>query len=203
MSYCLVDEERQERASLYALGALSQHEARSFEEHLQEGCEACEAELAEFGEVVGQLAYGAPDAAPRPEARGKLLARLNAETEKTPPTTPANAQDDSAYVVVRADEGQWQQMCAGIIFKQLFADAERQTVTTLIRMEPGAHMPMHRHLGIEECYVIEGDVHANNETLKAGDYTCAMEGSVHRPISTVNGALLLIVGPERHDFSVQ
>lgn len=203
MSYCLVEEEMQERASLYALGALSQHEARNFEEHLKEGCAACEAELSEFDTVVGKLAYGVPGAAPRAEARAKLLARLNAETEKTPPATPTKAQDDSAYLVVRADEGEWQQMCAGIIFKQLFADAERKTVTTLIRMQPGAHMPTHRHLGIEECYVIEGDVQANHETLRAGDYTCAMEGSVHLPISTVNGALLLIVGPERHEFLSQ
>ena len=70
-------------------------------------------------------------------------------------------------------------------------------------MQPGSHIPMHRHRGIEECYVIEGDVYANNETLSAGDYTCAMEGSIHHAISTVDGALLLIVSPESYEVISQ
>ncbi|HEY0546958.1 MAG TPA: cupin domain-containing protein [Pyrinomonadaceae bacterium] len=199
MNHSWLEEETAERASLYALGAMSQHEARSFEEHLAEGCETCSTELSEFEAVMTKLALAAPEAAPRAEAREKLLSRLSAEEEQTPPA-PASAQhDDSHPLIVRADEGRWHKMCAGVIFKQLFKDATRQTVTSLVKLEPGAYIPMHRHRGIEECYVIEGDVFANNEALKAGDYTCAMEGSIHHPISTLNGALLLIVAPESYE----
>ncbi len=53
-----------ERAALYALGALSQHEARAFEEHLSEGCPSCAADLRDFERVVEGLAFGAPPAAP-------------------------------------------------------------------------------------------------------------------------------------------
>jgi anti-sigma factor ChrR (cupin superfamily) len=202
MNHSLMEEELEERASLYALGALNQHEARSFEEHLAEGCEACATELSGFEAVVTNLAYGAPDAAPPASAREKLLARLGEETEPTPPA--ANSQHDASQpLVVRAGEGQWHEMCAGVIFKQLFADAARNTVTSLVRMQPGSQIPMHRHRGIEECYVIEGDVFASNETLRAGDYTCAMEGSIHHPISTLNGALLLLVSPESYEVLSQ
>jgi anti-sigma factor ChrR (cupin superfamily) len=202
MSHSLQEEEFKERASLYALGALNQHEARSFEEHLAEGCEACASELSGFEAVVTNLAYGSPDAMPPASAREKLLARLAKETEPTPPAT-SSGHDISQPLVVRADEGRWHPMCAGVIFKQLFVDATRKTVTSLVRMQPGSQIPMHRHRGIEECYVIEGDVYANNETLGAGDYTCAMEGSIHHAISTVDGALLLIVSPESYEVLSQ
>jgi anti-sigma factor RsiW len=63
------DEEMMERASLYALGALSQWEARAFEEHLSEGCERCEAELRGFEAVTESLAHGVTDAQPPARAR--------------------------------------------------------------------------------------------------------------------------------------
>ncbi len=198
MKHGLAEEESEESAALYALGALSQHEARAFEEHLAEGCEACETELREFEKTVTQLAFDAPEAMPPQGAREKLLARLAAETEPTP-SAPTSGNDVAQPVTVRADEGDWYKLCAGVLFKQLFVDPTRNTVTTLLKLEPGARMPMHRHRGIEECYVVAGDVFTNNQNLKAGDYTCAMEGSIHHPISTTGGALLLIVAPESYE----
>ena len=54
----------QERAALYALGALSQHEARSFEVHLREGCPACQTEISRYESVMGELGLAAPAATP-------------------------------------------------------------------------------------------------------------------------------------------
>jgi predicted ChrR family anti-sigma factor len=195
MNHGIADQEMEERASLYALGALSQQETRAFDEHLAEGCEVCKAHLKGFESVTNMLAYDADKMSPSNGVRERLMARLSDEAALAE-SEPTLEYDDASPVVVRADEGEWQQMCAGVLFKQLFVDAERKTVTSLLKLAPGAHLPMHRHLGLEECYVIEGDVSANDETLTAGDYTCAMEGSIHHPISTVNGALVLIVGPE-------
>lgn len=199
MNHSWLEEETEERAALHALGALGQHEARSFEEHLAEGCETCLAAASDFEAVVSKLAFAAPEAAPQASARDKLLSRLSAEDEPTTPAPTSAQHDNSQPLIVRADEGRWHKMCAGVIFKQLFKDATRNTVTSLVKLEPGAYIPMHRHQGIEECYVIEGDVFANNETLNAGDYTCAMEGSIHHAISTTGGALILIVGPESYE----
>ncbi len=200
MKHGMVEEETQECAALYALGALSQHEARAFDDHLAEGCEACEAELKGFEAVVSTLVYDACEATPPPTAREKLLARLAETKDARPPVATQPAQDAASQtVIVRAGEGEWQIMSEGVLFKQLFVDPTRNTVTTLVRMQPGSRIPKHRHRGIEECYVIEGDACTNNETLNAGDYTCAMAGSVHHPISSVNGALLLLVSPESYE----
>ena len=66
MKHELDAEEYQEKAALYALGALSQHEARAFERHLAEGCSSCEAELIQFEEVTGELSFDAPAVLPLP-----------------------------------------------------------------------------------------------------------------------------------------
>ncbi len=92
--------EVQETAALYALGALSQHDARAFEGHLKEGCGACSAELKRFQGVVGCLGLTAFDADPPVYLRELLVARVEhsvpaatAETvapaEKKPPARSA------------------------------------------------------------------------------------------------------------------
>ncbi len=83
MKHELDAEEYQERAALYALGALSQHEARAFERHLAEGCSSCEADLVQFEEVTGTLSLDAPPAAPPAYLRDVLLARIDKEV-RTP-----------------------------------------------------------------------------------------------------------------------
>jgi anti-sigma-K factor RskA len=67
-----LDNQVQETAALYALGALSQQEARAFDLHLKEGCEICSAELTEFEEVASYLGTAAQSVSP-PAYLGDLL----------------------------------------------------------------------------------------------------------------------------------
>lgn len=193
-------EELAAQASLYALGALAQDEACAFEAHLAAGCDLCREELQEFDAVVGLLSLDAPPVVPRPQVRAELLASLNRE----PDSEAAHAIPQRAMPVqtltIRADEGEWREVFPGVFIKPLFADAARHTVTTLIRMQPGAVIPRHRHHGAEECIVLAGDVQTGTQHLGAGDYHCALADSVHERLHTVNGALFLIVGPETHEI---
>ena len=195
--HSLSHEEMTQRASLYVLGALSLSEARAFEEHLAEGCELCASELQSFEEVALQLALSAPEAEPSAAVRERLLS-LVSEEEPEPGSAAAAASNiaSSPLVTLRVDEGEWYKVSDGIKIKQLFLDKQSGMVTTLVKMKPGTHIPQHRHRGIEQCYVIEGDFHAANQSLGAGDFHCAPEGSVHEPVYTINGALLLIIAPE-------
>lgn len=196
-------------AALYALGALEGEEARAFEAHLEEGCDACRSELREFESVVGSLGLAAPEAEPPPAARGRLLERLAAgeESEGSESKDKGRANADSSrslcdegFLVVRAGEGQWLPTGdAGVSFKLLYTDRERGTFTTLVRMDAGASIRAHRHLGVEQCLVIEGDLRAGDVSMSAGDFNCSLPGSVHEEISTRGGALFLIVGPERYE----
>ena len=46
---------------------------------------------------------------------------------------------------MRADEGKWEPLCAGIERKVLWFDREKKRITFLIRAEPGAEFPAHHH----------------------------------------------------------
>ncbi|HWT01697.1 MAG TPA: cupin domain-containing protein [Pyrinomonadaceae bacterium] len=193
MNHTVGGDEIRERASLYALGALSQHEARAFEEHLAEGCEACEDELRSFEGVTEALAFASTAVAPPAGAREKLLGQLAQNGSARKPARTSAVEGARQFLTVREDEGTWQQMFDGIQVKRLFVDRGRGTVTSLYKFEPGAQIPPHPHSGVEECYVLEGDLEANGEVLGSGDYTCAPAGSFHPTVRTQGGALALII----------
>jgi anti-sigma factor ChrR (cupin superfamily) len=128
--------------------------------------------------------------------RARLLSQL-----APPPASPdAHAED---FVTVRAGEGEWHQLFEGVSVKRLFVDEERNTVTSLFRVSPGAGFPPHTHDEFEQCLILEGDFHLNGEAFRAGDFTCAMAGSAHDHSYSENGALLLIVAGMGHQMAHQ
>ncbi len=84
-----------------------------------------------------------------------------------------------------------------------FQDERRRTVTSLIIMEAGASISAHKHQGVEECHVLEGDFHLNGQALGAGDYHCAQAGSDHRDLYTKDGALLLVISGSSGEKNVR
>ena len=193
MKHSSVAGETCEQVSLYALGALSQREAVAFESHLSE-CPSCETEVESFHSALAALGCAAPAALPPAGAKEKILA--NCSTEEV--ADESGKRGDAAalldrFLTIRADEGAWVEAFAGIHIKQLFVDKEKGTVTSLFKIMPGACAPLHGHAGIEQCLVIDGDFHLNDEVLGPGDFTVAMPGHVHHTASSESGGLLLIV----------
>ncbi len=88
-----MSEEQQANAALYALGALSQRDAASFDAHLREGCEVCNSELDEFGKVTTALAFNVPEASPPHYLRDVLTARIEREAHDPPERTEAAVLD--------------------------------------------------------------------------------------------------------------
>ena len=200
MTHTTKDEEAQGRAALYALGALDPEEARDFEEHAAE-CEPCAEELRCFRSVAAALAIAPAEAEPPADVRSRLLARVaEGDGPKAGAEAASGGEAAAGFLVVRKGEGRWRPTGdAGISYKLLYADAERGTYTTLVRMEPGSRIPAHRHLGVEQCLVLEGDVRAGDTGMSAGDFNCSLAGSLHEEIVTDGGALLLFVSPERYE----
>jgi anti-sigma-K factor RskA len=88
-----VTEEVQEKAALYALGAFSLMEARSFELHLEEGCTICRQEVARFEEVTSQLGLSAEMETPPAYLRDVLAARIQKEAQASGVVTPLHGAE--------------------------------------------------------------------------------------------------------------
>ena len=194
-----LDEEAQGRAALYALGALDPDEARQFEGHAA-SCEECAKELRCFESVAAALAVAPGEAEPPASVRTRLLTHVSEENGRKTADGPNLLGAAAGYLVVRKEEGKWRPTGDdGISYKLLYADRERGTYTTLVRMEPGARIPAHRHVGVEQCLVLEGDLRAGDQKMSAGDFNCSLAGSVHGEIVTDTGALLLFVSPDHYE----
>ena len=185
-------------AALYALGALSQHEARSFEQHLEEGCEECGAELESFAQTVRALAFSTSDEQPPARVRSELLARLDNPGAGHSGVSTESSEAKRIFSVLASDGG-WQELENGILFKPLHLDKKTGIATSLVRMPPGAALPVHQHLGVEQFFIIEGDCIVDGQRLGAGDYHRAEAGTIHETTYTVGGTLFLLIAPERYD----
>jgi len=80
-------------AALYALGSLTQHEARSFEMHIQEGCAVCEAELRRFERTVAGIGFAVEEVKAPEHIRDLLMSRIEHEPQTIPAGT-APAQEE-------------------------------------------------------------------------------------------------------------
>ncbi|MBI3654724.1 MAG: cupin domain-containing protein [Acidobacteria bacterium] len=195
------------RAALNALGTVTVNEARAFSEDLATFDADRLAEAKEFVAVANLLAFGAPEIEPSAGVWDKLCAVMETEPKSPAANAPAKetaphqiAQlDSSALLTIRRDEGDYQQVSEGIFAKVLFENQRAGTTTYLVKFMPGAKTPLHRHTGLEECTVVEGDFQVDGKDLRAGDYHCAMPGSVHERPYSINGATVLIVAEGHYE----
>lgn len=201
-------EERRWRAEQYAMGALADAERLAFEQALaQPGAPEREA-LRAAEELLGALALGAAPVEPPPALRERLLARVRAEMPSAAvgAATAGAAADASpsvqpwkqwgggaADLLLRHDEGRFEPTGReGIFVKKLHVDPQGDRATLLIRMEPGASFPAHRHGGYEECFVLSGDLRHGDRVMRGGDFERVAGATRHERQWTEGGCLLLI-----------
>ena len=144
------------------------------------------------------MAFGIADEPPPVRVREKLLARLDESgSGKSDVSKQSNAANP--IVSVLACEGGWQEAGDGILFKPLHMDKTTGIATSLVRMPPGAALPVHQHLGVEQFFIIEGDCYVAGQQLGPGDYHRAEAGTIHETTYTVGGTLLLLIAPEHYE----
>ena len=204
MNHLHPTDETSERAALYALGALEGEEVQAFEQHLEEGCVSCQAELEGFKAVVGQLGHSATVVAPRNSLRTELMERVKNEgqgSKKDDIPTPQAKEGEAGLTFVRASDELWQEVMPGILLKPLSVDTAQGRMTALVRMAPGVTYPPHRHTAPEEFYCLEGTCFIGGQLLHPGDYHRAETGTIHHETSTKDGCLILgIFSPNNEMF---
>ena len=161
-----------------AIGALDPHERRDLEARLAALPPAVRAEVAHLYGASVEIAASVSGEEPPPRVRDALLARIAAPSNHT----------------IAAADGEWVETpVPGVRMKILAIDRARDRVTMLLKGEPGARYPAHRHSGPEECYVIRGSVNVEGRLLRAGDFHHAEGESDHGELWTDEGVEVLLV----------
>jgi anti-sigma factor ChrR (cupin superfamily) len=184
----------EELAALYAAGVLPPDEASAVESRLDAGDLRLAGEIASYDAVLLALAEGSEPAVPSPMTRERLL-------EQVATTKPGDGQGwgsrselgSAGFVLRRGEFRKWVDLgIPGIQECLLYHDSHRHIETKLVRVAPGITIPAHPHPGVEECYLLQGDLHTYGKDLLAGDYMVAPPGSLHPDSHTKNGCLILV-----------
>jgi quercetin dioxygenase-like cupin family protein len=183
-----------ELVSSYALNALDPEEKAQFEEHLHQGCDACDTELRAFTQVANAIGQSIPASPPLP-LRERLRSRLGHT-----PQVPGVLLQQSGLLISRSDELSWRTLAPGIAYKVLYEDSERRYNTSLVRMESGVCYPSHRHSGVEELFVLSGDLHVEGQIMHTGDYCRAASGTIHGETYTETGCLFLLMASQENEL---
>lgn len=178
--------DRAQILSEYVFGSLPPSEASGLETHLA-SCEECRRELQEL-QVVSDSFTAWPTDVLRPSAslQERLELRIAADSGEEPLTLPANDWK----------EPDWETVAPGIQCKILAADTERNRVTMLVHVFPGASYPSHVHAAVEELHLLDGELWIDDRLLYPGDYNYGPPGATdHRVYSETGCTCVLITSP--------
>lgn len=78
----------------------------------------------------------------------------------------------------------------GILSKTLYSDASGMC-TLLLKLEPGAVVPLHEHTAIEQTYVLEGSFLDEEGTCLPGHFVWRPAGNTHVAWAGPEGATIL------------
>ena len=120
----------------------------------------------------------APQASASPFAQ-----RLKGKLEPTP--------NGSVYVDPSTMEWEKSQFDK-IWMKVLYRNDKEGEMTVLLKWEPGAVLPFHKHPEIEQSFVLEGSFYDHDGICRAGQYVYRHPGSMHETRSD-EGCVLLAV----------
>lgn len=181
----------EEKAALYALGALGDVETKQFERTFDRASGAIHGLVGAFQDVSAELAFAGAAIAPPASLKERLMARIAAEPQEAPTAEP--------FIFVRASDGEWREVEPGVSVKVLFYDSVAHRVTTLVRLAPGGRFSAHRHEQVEEFYVLEGSCICAGAHLQAGDYHRAEPASVHPITYSEHGCLALVMSSSNNE----
>jgi quercetin dioxygenase-like cupin family protein len=172
---------------LFALQVLSPREMAAAEAQIL-SCEDCRHEVETLRPIVRSF-IGWPTDILRPAESlwGRLAKRIASET-----AAPALVPPSEALA-----KPEWEEAAPGIYVKILARNPEIDSVSMLVRLDPGTDYPAHRHAGTEELHLLHGVLKVDDRTLSPGDFIHAEAGSVdHRVWSETGCTCFLMTSTE-------
>jgi anti-sigma factor ChrR (cupin superfamily) len=176
-----------EQSCAYVAEALAPHEVAAAAAHIA-ACAACRREVESLRPVVGRfVAWPADLLRPAPSLQGRLARRIAGETGTAAVRPPAP----------QWSEPDWEKVAPGIECKLLASDDERQRVSMLVRLSPGASYPAHTHAGIEELHLLDGELWIDARKLSPGDYNYGAPGASDQRVWSETGCTCVLVTSTR------
>jgi anti-sigma factor ChrR (cupin superfamily) len=161
---------------LHALPAQEQGEA----EATIAACPACREDVETLRPVLGALVAWPVDVLrPSTELWSRLASRIGAAAEDRT-VSPSGAFD-------------WKEAGPGISYNVLATDREQERVSLLVRLSPGAAYPPHTHAGVEELYLLDGELWIDTRKLYPGDYNRAEPGSADARVWSETGCTCVLL----------
>ena len=101
---------------------------------------------------------------------------------------------------VKPQQLEWQKTQFDKVWlKVLYENKDKGESTVLVKLEPGAHLPYHKHPELEQAYVLEGSMYDHDGTCSAGEYVWRKPGSLHENHSDT-GAIVFAVYRKQNIF---
>jgi anti-sigma factor ChrR (cupin superfamily) len=97
-------------------------------------------------------------------------------------------------VLIHCNDVPWTQVYEGIWIKDLRSCDVTGQWTQLLKMEAGAVLPTHFHLGAGEFYVVKGEFVYRGGTARTGDYGYEPLGALHEAPRAAVETVLFYVG---------
>lgn len=182
--------ERAELVPLYALHALPPGETDLLEAHLSD-CPACQRELQSLRAVIDAFDSWPTDIL-RPS--GSMWDQIQSRTGGR--TVETAAVDGDPW-----QEPEWEDVAPGISCKLLATDSERDRVSMLVRLAPDTAYPPHRHAGVEELFLLDGELWIQERKLYPGDYNRGEPGAVDKRVWSETGCTCILITSTRDVIS--
>lgn len=148
------------------------------------GCPECRRELDRLRGLVDSFVSWPTDMLrPSPSLRGRLARRISQETGGDP-VLPATSN---------WSEPEWENVAPGIHCKLLATDTANDRVSMLVRLEPGVDYPPHKHAGVEELHLLDGELWINDRKLYPGDYNRAEPGTSDQRVWSETGCTCVLI----------
>ena len=153
-------QEHLDRVFLYVLQALPTQELASVEVQIS-SCEDCRHEVETLRPVVQSFVGWSTEVLRPADSLWSRLAERIASEEGTQPFVP---RPDMSV------KPEWEEAAPGIHVKILARNTENDSVSMLVRLDPGTDYPGHTHAGIEELHLLHGILKVDERTLHPGDF---------------------------------
>lgn len=86
----------------------------------------------------------------------------------------------------------WQKTAyPGVETKTLLVEPESGLLTMLLKMAPGAKLPDHEHVRIEQTYVLDGSLVCGEGECRAGEFVWRPAGSRHEAWAGESGGVMI------------